>query len=251
MASLQSTALLVSRARRAARRYGLMGTVTMAAKHVAARIASRLRPSVRAQAQQRHVRAAEFDQRYGVDTGGLVYQTELKMNNPHQLHAKRYEGSDPLFFRNAINLLPISHERFCFVDLGSGKGRAVLLATEFPFARVVGVEFARELHEVAQKNVVRFRPHMTKCRDVEVVCMDALAYPLPPQPLVCFLGDPFDGPLMAQLVATIVTSMRQLPRDLYVVYYNPRSGHLFDDSASFVRVAEVGPVRIWRGVAGA
>ena len=247
MSAFDSSRAFLSRATRAARRYGLFAMVGVAVNHLVQR-ARRLRPSVRAELEHLRSRALAFDRQFGVETGGRVYQTELSVDNPHQLHAVRYEGSDPQFFRDAIAALPIDHRDFVFVDFGSGKGRAILLATEFPFKKIIGVEFSEELHRIAEQNIRRFRGHASQCSDVQSICVDAVHYPLPDERLVCYFFDPFDGPLMAEMLKAIQQSISRAPRDIFVVYYNPRCGRLFDQAAGFSRVTAVGPVALWRAM---
>jgi SAM-dependent methyltransferase len=248
MTAFETSLGLVRRAKRAAQRYGIIGMLPIAAHHLL-HLASRLRPSIRAQIEHRRTRAAEFDRQFGVETSALVYQTELKSDNPNQLHAKRYEASDPEYFRKAMEVLPTDFRDFVFIDFGSGKGRALLLATEFPFKRIIGVEFAEELHRIAEDNIQRFRGNMSKCKDVQAICMDALKFPLPEDArLLCYFGDPFDEPLMAEMLMNIQNSLSRAPRDVFIVYYNPRSGHLFDRASDFKAVTSIGPVRVWRAI---
>ena len=172
----------------------------------------------------------------------MIYQTELRVNNPNQLHAARYEASDPEFFRNAIKALPIDYQNFVFIDFGSGKGRAILLATEFPFKKIVGVELSEELHSIAEQNVRSFQANTSTCKHIQLLSMDVLGESLPNEPLVCYFGDPFGEPLMIEMLAMIERSMARTPREIFIVYYNPRSGHLFDRAARFKRLSEIGPV---------
>ncbi len=78
--------------------------------------------------------------------------------------------------------LPIpDHSRFTFIDLGSGKGRILFLAAEYPYRRIQGVEFARELHSEAQEN---FRTFSTGAGSsgagkIESVCVDAGNFEFP------------------------------------------------------------------------
>jgi methylase of polypeptide subunit release factors len=67
---------------------------------------------------------------------------------------KLHTASDPDELANAVASLDVEHKDFTFIDLGSGKGRALVLALSYPFRRVVGVEFALELHRVAEANLI-------------------------------------------------------------------------------------------------
>ena len=67
-------------------------------------------------------------------------------------------------------------EQLVFVDLGSGKGRTLLLASEYPFRRIVGVELSPKLHRIAKTNVEKFRSEEQRCRTFALHCMDAVRY---------------------------------------------------------------------------
>ena len=67
-----------------------------------------------------------------------------------------------------------------FVDFGSGKGRAILVASRLPFRKVIGVEYSEPLTKIAQENISIFRKHHTIC-DIEAVWADAAwTFPFPP-----------------------------------------------------------------------
>ena len=114
---------LVSKFRYAIRRHGIIGTLGVSIDRIAALVNS-LRPSVRAESQEREQRAAEFDERYGVDTLEVIHHTKLRLNsnNPNQLHAVSYGASDPNFFWHAIGALPIDYHK-SWVWLFSGRDR--------------------------------------------------------------------------------------------------------------------------------
>ena len=249
MARSSTIAGFSSKLRRAVRRHGVFGLFKVAAGQ-ATEIASRLRPSVRAEMLQGEQRALDFDQCFGVDTGGRIHPTELTLNHPNQVHAVSYGASDPRDFKSAITSLPIDYPNFVFVDFGSGKGRAILLASEFPFKRIVGVEFSEELHWIAQSNINHFSTNGRQCATVESVCMDAVDYSLPDDDLVCYFCNPFDATLMTQVVANIRESLSRKPREIFVLYYNAKEGHVFDRADCFERVETDGWIRIWRTVLG-
>jgi SAM-dependent methyltransferase len=222
-----------------------MGVLGLAAERLAS-VINGLKPSVRVEIRNRGKRAEAFDQQFGVDTSGCIHQTELTVNNPNQLHAVSYGGSDPKYFRDAISTLPIDYRQFTFIDFGSGKGRAILLATEYPFRWIVGVEFSEELDTIAKANIRHFRSNKHRCEHVESICLDATAYPLPNDNLVCYFCNPFDETVMRRVIDKIRDSLEQNPREVFIVYYNPKEGHLIDQCEFFSIVGTIGPVRIWR-----
>lgn len=89
-----------------------------------------------------------------------------------------------------------------FIDFGSGKGLVLLRAAGCPFKKVIGVEFARELHEIARKNVDGY-PNYLRRTPIELVHGDALEFPFPEGNLVLYFYQPFEAPLTAQMISRI------------------------------------------------
>src|ERR1035438_2297402 len=105
----------------------------------------------------------EFDRKFGVDTSGIVYLSDLDIASPNFVHGTRYGPTLKKTFDEVVGQVPIAHSDFVFIDVGSGKGAVLLYASEYPFQRVVGVEFSRELHEIAQKNIARYQNPARRC----------------------------------------------------------------------------------------
>jgi hypothetical protein len=98
---------------------------------------------------------ASFDKDHGIDTGGTTHLAGLHVIGPYRRVGTTHIASDPDEFANAVASLDIEHKLFTFFDLGSGKGRGLILALSYPFRRIVGVEFALELHRTAEANLIR------------------------------------------------------------------------------------------------
>src|SRR3984957_17090364 len=99
-----------------------------------------------------------FDERFGVETSGLIY--ELPSGHQHDLHNNGYFAVAPSVFhsimRAMLEQLHLDFQRFRFVDLGSGKGRALLLASDYPFREIIGVELSPELDQIARANIAHY-----------------------------------------------------------------------------------------------
>ncbi len=101
-----------------------------------------------------------FDREYNVDTTGLVWGESLDSADPAstaKYWATGYYGIAPSAFNAALDRLALDWARFTFVDIGCGKGRALLLATRHPFRSFLGVELSPDLAAVAQRNLAAFR----------------------------------------------------------------------------------------------
>jgi tRNA G46 methylase TrmB len=105
-----------------------------------------------------------FDKRFAVDTAGHVTVEELDITNNQKEQAILYQPTAAVTFGLVLSELPINYGDYVFVDYGSGKGQALIMAAFFPFKRVVGVEISYKLHLIAQNNIKRFRARMVKCR---------------------------------------------------------------------------------------
>src|ERR1700726_1293855 len=100
---------------------------------------------------------------------------------------------------------------FVFIDLGSGKGRTLLMASDYPFRRIVGVELLPALHQAAQENLSKYRSESQKCFALESICADATAFPLPAEPTVLYLFNPFPETGWRRMIAKLEQSLREHP----------------------------------------
>jgi SAM-dependent methyltransferase len=178
---------------------------------------------------------AIFDLSHGVDTNGLVLLKELMIDSSNRKFGYRYQATPPRLLRERLRWLPFRLEEFTFVDLGSGKGRPLLIASEFPFRRIIGVEFSPALHAIAVENLGRFRFATQRCRDVQSVCADAAAYEFPIEPTVLYFFHPFDESMMQRVLGNIGRSLQQNPRDFWILYYNPVLACMLDEAGFLSR----------------
>jgi SAM-dependent methyltransferase len=122
---------------------------------------------------------------------------------------------------------------FTFVDLGSGKGRTLLMASDYSFRRIVGVELLPALHAIAQENLAGYASESQKCFALESVCADAREFVFPAEPLLLYLFNPFPEAGLRQVIANLERSLRAHPRPVYVLYHNPLLEHVLGDSPVF------------------
>ena len=135
-------------------------------------------------------------------------------------HATHYEAVPVDDFRQLVRALPADAiSRSTFVDAGAGMGRAVLLAMEYPFAQIVGVEISRALYTVATENVAKARVTNRQCTDVRLVCGDVRKHAFPPGDIVLFLYNPFDGEALDGVLDRLAQRRRRGTE--YVLYHTP------------------------------
>lgn len=164
---------------------------------------------------------AVFDLRLGTDMTGRVLQAELTVINPeHQAQAKPYFLTRARALRRAFAQSGAPLDRG-FLDIGCGKGKAIITAALFGFKRVRGIEFAPELVSVAKQNLDKARRLLPPGTELTVVCADATAYDYGPDDCVFFLYNPFGGDVMREFAQQLARSLRQHPRKLWVIYTDP------------------------------
>ena len=177
-------------------------------------------------------RERRFDHLHGVQTSGRLALYELGTKSPNLVYSVEYRPTPVREFVRIIAKLGIDYSKWVFIDLGAGKGRALLLACTFPFKQVIGVEFSRELANVAANNITSHDP-ARECHDVSVICADASTYVIPRGLTLIYLNNPFNGPVMERVVENLRISLQEQAKDLYIVYWNPLCSEMFD-RASFL-----------------
>jgi len=179
-----------------------------------------------------------YDWRHNVRTCGDVSVASLGDVGENVDHAAPYMPSHPKFLDSIIRNLGIDYSRYVFVDLGSGKGRVLLVASEFPFARIQGVEFSRSLHDTAVQNVRRYSSRTQRCKKVEPIHGDAIKFEFPRSPTVIFMFNPFRPAVLVPVLHSLQASIDQLPRDVILLYTAPFYGDLIESETSLRLVSE-------------
>lgn len=179
-----------------------------------------------------------FDRRFCISTVGKVPTSNLGVDELQQEHAIPYQPTCSLDLPILMSRLMQQADlrEFSFVDYGSGKGRVILMASEFPFRSVAGVEFSAALHQVACENIASFRSPLQMCCDVTSVCQDATEFRLPEGPVVAYFFNPFDAAIMKRVLDNIEESIGHHPRDVLCIYHNPVHRELLDKSPFWVEL---------------
>jgi SAM-dependent methyltransferase len=168
-----------------------------------------------------------FDLIHGTDTGGFIYGQSLST-----LHGTAYLGSSPSSLTPALSELPLRHEDFTFIDLGCGKGRALLVAAQFPFRHLFGVESAGELCDIARANAAIYSNWAAR---ISIVNQHAKNFTYPDGPLLLYLYNPFFAPVLRRVLNNLERQLRHAPRPAFILYAdNPRFTQVID-SFPFLR----------------
>lgn len=177
----------------------------------------------------------DYDWEYRVDTtsANVTWQSRLI-----GLLSSPYQPVDPELFREMMASAAIHFSDFVFLDIGSGKGRALLLASEYPFQRVIGIELLPELNAIAQQNIARFAGRNPQCARIESFCCDAAEFALPEIPLLLFFNNPLRESTLLRVLNSLQSSLRTAPRHIVVLYANPTFERAIMDSGIFRKTIE-------------
>jgi len=167
-----------------------------------------------------------FDWRHNVDTGGITVPSAGDCG---------YKATPTSVVHALIAKVPVPHREYTFVDMGSGKGRALLVAAEY-FRRVIGVEYNPEFHRQAEANVARYRGPAHA--PIQLLCADAASFQFPAEPLVVYLFNPFGPEVLEPMLANLRKAVERAGQPAFVAYFSPFCRTVFDRAGFLERVAE-------------
>jgi SAM-dependent methyltransferase len=185
---------------------------------------------------------ADYDWDYRVNTtSGAVGWRDRLLGMFHSA----YQPTEPAAFHEMIDALHRTLQQtptpeqtaldfldFTFIDLGCGKGRTLLMASDYPFRKIIGVELLPALQQIALQNLREYKSAAQRCFALEAICADATAYHLPEDPLVIYLFNPFPESGMRLVAANLAQTLRAHPRPVYVLYHNPLLEHTLSENGA-------------------
>ncbi len=167
-------------------------------------------------------RTRAFDRKHGTDTFERAQLADLQVAGLDPRFGDWLYGPiNPDFFAEMMRALPLRLGDYGFVDVGAGKGLALMLASEYPFRELLGIEFSPELVEAGKKNVEKYERSTGRSLRVEWVCDDFMAHALPPRPSLFFLNNPFPHSIATHAITHIEKSIAAHPRKVALIYRKP------------------------------
>jgi len=184
--------------------------------------------------------AHPFDLKYGTDTAGYLSPDELRGGKTGDAANNGYSAVAPSVFREAcrrwretLPALAARVEAYTFVDVGAGKGRALLLAAELPFRKVICLELHEGLAQIARQNVTLWSRVSHARAKIRVITQDAAEFRWPRTPLLVYLNNPFGCDLVEQLAANLAAAAASGPGLVDLLYVNPGCADTLSRQGSF------------------
>ena len=134
--------------------------------------------------------------------------------SPFTAHNHAYSGGPDL--ARVLQDLPIGPND-AILDLGCGKGGALLTMAQFPFGKLAGLDLSAEMIAIARRNLA-----IAGHEHVELIEGDACIFDDYDDFTYIYMYNPFPREVMRQAIDTIERSLARRPRSLTIIYKNPR-----------------------------
>jgi hypothetical protein len=182
-----------------------------------------------------------FDRAHGVQTSGLIPGRFLKTGHTHDRHSTAYFGVAPSVFQSLLKRWQRSRpsapmEQFTFLDIGAGMGRAILLAGDYPFRKVIGIELNPLLAKIAGRNLRAWCSADLGHAPWQIRCGDAVSTRIPRGPCLVFLFNPFGPAVMRRLLRRWARIFARRPGELDLLYVNPEQEHVLGSQPGFKQI---------------
>jgi len=173
-----------------------------------------------------------IDKFYGIDTSGYVPVERLSSALAKKIIP--YAGSQPSIVRRALDALPNLTD-YSFVDLGCGKGRVTIIAAEYPFREIIGVEISPELAQIARSNIAKVEAENPSASKIQIIEGDATKLTPQGKRIVFYTFHSFGLELMKEFLKNLEANIGSAIEHCFFIYYNPVCGAVFDASPALTR----------------
>ncbi|MCX5545270.1 class I SAM-dependent methyltransferase [Paraburkholderia sp. CNPSo 3076] len=181
------------------------------------------------------LRRHPIDLKYGTDTSGLVDSNALQRDAHLAVQLRPYMGSQPTIIRRALDTLG-DITGYTFMDIGCGKGRPMIVASEYPFSLALGYDISADLVRTANANAAVMARRFPQRPPIRALHANVADLKVPSGNVVVFLFNPFGPELMASLLEKLEAGLASgTVEHLFIVYDNPVCGEVFDDSRQLRR----------------
>lgn len=193
---------------------------------------------------QNHPAIHPFDTLHGTDTSGLIPGHILAQGTSAKLEdLTAYYAVAPSILHALLDLWlqrthPQSIRKTVFLDVGAGKGRALLLASQLPFLRVEGIELNPALAAIARNNISLWHKDLQaqSLSPIHLHHADATRHPLPLESTLAFLFHPFELPLLRRFLRHVETSQASHSTPFDILYVNAEHDSFLDRHPAFTRL---------------
>jgi SAM-dependent methyltransferase len=167
--------------------------------------------------------------KYGSNTFVPVELKNLTITNGERKKASRYEAVSFYMLEKLLSAFQKVSGLTSIVDLGSGKGRVLMVAPHFGFTDITGIDFAKELCLQANMNMREKEKEFPNIR-WRVINENVENYDIGGSDSVFFMFNPFTEVVLKGFLEKLDHSCHQFPRRIYFLYASPQHQQLLLDN---------------------
>lgn len=176
-----------------------------------------------------------FDRINKIDTVTPVRWADSGVEVSKTDNASMYDSILVRYLRKLFRVLKIEPGKV-LVDFGSGKGRVLLIASEFGFREVRGIEFSPVSCDIARKNCLVYKAKTKTNTEFTIVESDVLDYKIRDDEDIFYLYQPFTSSILKQVLNNLSESLLSNKRKILIIYCNPVNYQIVVDIMKPVRV---------------
>jgi SAM-dependent methyltransferase len=171
-----------------------------------------------------------FENLRGIDTLRYVNLGEL---GPSENEGNRYEPSKKKLLHMAINeILPVNNH--AIIDLGCGKGRALIEFSKYPFRKISGLEYSEEIIKICKKNL-----NILKIKNIELYCINAINFNDYEDYDYLYIFNTFPEMVFKKVIENITRIIEKNNKEIYIIYLNPVCHSLIMNSGCFRLIKKI------------
>lgn len=158
--------------------------------------------------------------KYGIHTFFPLSLKRLSIANADISKSSPYEACNYLLLEKLFRAFREHSNSVSLVDLGCGKGRAMVVAAHFGFRKITGIDFAAELCKEATANMLKTNIQFPGL-EWRVIEGNVLDYAISEDDSVFFLFNPFNEETLVSFLDKLDSSLMQSPRTTWFLYVSP------------------------------
>lgn len=162
----------------------------------------------------------KYEKLLKIDTLTIENLEHLTLASDNSKENHHYQGASYFILFKIFSSLPSDFKNTTFIDYGCGKGRALFVAEQCGFKRLIGVDIAKELILDAEKNLINYQKQNASS-EIKFVFEDATKYDIPKDACVFYFFNPFGPKILQSVLSHIKKSVDQSPRKILCIYLNP------------------------------
>ena len=169
----------------------------------------------------------KYEKQLGINTHSIVNLDNLTLAGENSQQNHHYQGASYYILFSIFKRLPPNVKHKALIDYGCGKGRALFVAEQCGFTKLIGVDIAKELIDDANTNKLAYKPK-NKESEISFIYEDATHFKIPDDAGVFYFFNPFGEAILLEVINQIKESIKQNPRKIYCIYLNPKYKTVFE-----------------------